>query len=226
MWPGRPAISERFTVARPGVIGPPINIPVIQLPKLQQFVSNPLLLPPRLTVNRAAPGLAGDIFLTPLPAPIIHPGNANAISIHPVGPGGPMIVGPDGRLIWFHELAPPDVAAALQVARLGHRTVLTWWQGSVSTSAFGQGDGVIADTSYRTLRTVHAGNGYAADIHEFQVTPDGHALHDRRRPRADPPARHAGRDPVAPAGLRRPGDRHPHRAGHVGMAWLRPHPAA
>ncbi|HET9105339.1 MAG TPA: arylsulfotransferase family protein [Solirubrobacteraceae bacterium] len=173
---GRGAINERFTVAHPGVIGPPINIPVIQLPKLQRFVSNPLLLPPRLTVNRAAPHLPGDIFLTPLPAPIIHPGNVNAISIHPVGPGGPMIVGSDGRLIWFHELAPPDVAAALQVARLGHRSVLTWWQGSVSTSAFGQGAGVIADTSYRILHTVHTGNGYAADIHEFQITPDGQAF--------------------------------------------------
>ena len=68
------------------------------------------------------------------------------------------------------------MAAALQVARLGRRTVLTWWQGTVSTSAFGQGEGVIADTSYRTVHTVHAGNGYQADIHEFQITPDGRAF--------------------------------------------------
>lgn len=173
---GRAPIRERFAVARLGVIGPPLNLPFTQPAKLQHFVGRPDLTPPTVTVNRADPGLMGDIFLTPLPAPIIHPGNADAISIHPVGPGGPMIVGPDGRLVWFRQLAAPEVAAALQVARLGRQTVLTWWQGTVSTSAFGQGLGVIADRHYRTIATVHAGNGYAADIHEFQLMPDGRAL--------------------------------------------------
>ncbi len=173
---GRRPIGESFTVAHLGVIGPPLNLPVTQPAKLQHFVTAPLLIPPRITVNRSAPALAGDIFLTPLPAPIIHPGNVNAISIHPVGPGGPMIIGPDGRLVWFHQLAAPLVAAALQAAQLGRRPVITWWQGTVSTSAFGQGVGMIADRSYRTLRVVHAGNGYQADIHEFLLTPDGHAF--------------------------------------------------
>ena len=30
--------------------------------------------------------------------------------------------------------------------------------------------------SYRTLRTVHAGNGYAMDLHEFSLTSAGDAL--------------------------------------------------
>ena len=172
----RAAIGERFTIAHLGVIGPPLNLPFTQPAKLQHFAGLPGLTPPRVTVNRVDPRLAGDIFLAPLPAPIIHPGNVNAISIHPVGPGGPMIIGPDGRLVWFRQLAAPDVAAALQLARLGRQTVLTWWQGTVSTSAFGQGVGVIADRHYRTIATVHAGNGYQADIHEFQLMPDGRAL--------------------------------------------------
>ncbi|MGH2866158.1 MAG: arylsulfotransferase family protein [Solirubrobacteraceae bacterium] len=173
---GRRPIRFAFTVAQLGPIGPPLNIPVIQPAKLDRFVSAPGLLPPRITVNYRAPGLVGDIFLTPLPAPIIHPDNPNAISIKPVGPGGPMIVNARGQLVWFHQLAPPLVAAALTPARLGRRPVLTWWQGTVTTSAFGQGVGVIADTSYRTLRVVHAGNGYQADIHEFRLTPRGDAL--------------------------------------------------
>jgi hypothetical protein len=173
---GRRPIRFSFTVAHLGPIGPPLSIPVIQPAKLDRFVSAPGLLPPRVTVNRAAPGLAGDIFLTPLPAPIIHPDNPNAISIKPVGPGGPMILDARGQLVWFRQLPPPLVAAALTPARLGNRRVLTWWQGTVTTAAFGQGVGMIADTSYRTLRVVHAGNGYQADIHEFRVTPDGNAF--------------------------------------------------
>ena len=173
---GRHPIAFSFTVAHLGVIGPPLDIPTPQLNKLDHFVSAPNLLAPRITVNRSAPGLAGDIFLTPLPAPIIHPDNPDAISVKPVGPGGPMIINGRGQLVWFDQLTPPYVAAGLTPARLGHREVLTWWQGTVTTSAFGQGVGMIADTSYRTLRVVHAGNGYQADIHEFAITPRGDAL--------------------------------------------------
>ena len=43
----------------------------------------------------------GDIFLTPLPSPEIHPESNNALTIHPVGPGGPMIIDGHGRLVWF-----------------------------------------------------------------------------------------------------------------------------
>jgi hypothetical protein len=173
---GRRPIRSSFTIAHLGPIGPPLNIPTPQPGKLDHFLSAPGLLPPRITVNRRAPGLAGDIFLTPLPAPIIHPDNPNAISVKPVGPGGPMIINSRGQLVWFRQLAPPFVAAALTPARLGRRQVLTWWQGTVTISAFGQGVGMIADTSYRTLRVVHAGNGYQADIHEFLVTPRGNAF--------------------------------------------------
>ncbi len=66
---GRWPIRSSFTVAHLGPIGPPLNIPIIQPATLDRFVSAPGLLPPRITVNRRAPGLAGDVFLTPLPAP-------------------------------------------------------------------------------------------------------------------------------------------------------------
>ncbi len=85
-----------------------------------------------------------------------------------------MIIDGRGRLVWFRQLTPPVVAANLaDPALCGSRRVLTWWQGPVTPSAFGLGEGVIADSSYRTIATVQAGNGYEMDIHEFELTPGG-----------------------------------------------------
>src|SRR5262249_31952409 len=142
---GRAAIHTAFTVARLGTIPPVLNLPQTQPDKLQSFASEPGLTPPQITVLKAAPKLPGDIFLTPLPSPIVHPGSSNVTSISPVGPGGPMIIGPNGELIWFKQLAPPNVAANLMVQRYRGRNVLTWWQGPVTTAAFGLGEGVIAN---------------------------------------------------------------------------------
>ena len=40
----------------------------------------------------------------------------------------------------------------------------------------GSGQDVIDNDSYRMVATVHAGEGYQADLHEFQITPQGTAL--------------------------------------------------
>jgi hypothetical protein len=157
-----------FTVARPGVTPPILTLTSQQPDKLQHFVSEPALAPPQITVRRT--GGSGSIFLTPLPSPVVHPGSTATISISPVGPGGPMIVDRRGRLVWFKQLTPPDVAANLRVQRYRGKRVLTWWQGPVTAAAYGLGEGVIADSSYRTIKTVHAGNGYAMDIHELSLT--------------------------------------------------------
>ncbi len=171
---GRAPISDHFTVARLAVNQPVINIPTQQPAKLQHFVSAPGLLPPKMSVLKGS--LASDVFLTPLPSPVVHPESNNALTISPVGPGGPMIIDGRGRLIWFHQLPRPTVAANFRIQRLNGRPVLTWWQGQVTIAAYGLGEGVIADTSYRTIKTVRAGNGYSADIHEFKLTPQGDAL--------------------------------------------------
>jgi hypothetical protein len=174
---GQAARRFSFTVARLGATQPILNITTHQPSKLQQFVSRPDLEPPRITVlKRSAGASSGDVFLTPLPSPIVHPGSNNVVTISPVGPGGPMIVDGRGNLVWFNQLTPPAVAANLRLQRYGKRTVLTWWQGPVTAQAFGLGEGVIADSSYRTIKAVHAGNGYAMDIHEFTLTPEGYAL--------------------------------------------------
>jgi Arylsulfotransferase (ASST) len=173
---GRAPIAFSFTVARLAVSPPVLDIPVIQLAKLDRFVTLPFLLAPRIKVNRGSASAGGDIFLTPLPSPVVHPESNNTITIKPVGPGGPMIIDSHGRLVWFDQLNPPDVATNFRPQRFAGHEVLTWWQGGVTSSAFGVGEGVIADTSYRTLRTVRAGNGYPTDLHEFVLTRSGDAL--------------------------------------------------
>jgi hypothetical protein len=87
-----------------------------------------------------------------------------------------MIIDSSGRLVWFKQLAHPQVAANLQLQRYLGQSVLTWRQGPVTTEAFGLGEGMIANRSYRTIATVHAGNGYQMDLHEFSLTRPGLAL--------------------------------------------------
>jgi hypothetical protein len=87
-----------------------------------------------------------------------------------------MIIDPRGRLVWFHQLTAPVVATNFRPQFLAGRRVLTWWQGKVTIAAYGLGAEMIYDTSYRPLRVVRAGNGYAADLHEFVLTRSGDAL--------------------------------------------------
>jgi len=173
---GRKALRYSFTVARLGVTQPPLTLTSTQPDKLESFVTAPGLLAPKITVNRGAGDGGGSVFLAPLPSPVVHPGVANSITIHPVGPGGPMITDDRGQLVWFRQLTPPTVAANLRLQRYRGKTVMTWWQGTVTPAAFGLGTAILADSSYRTVATVRAGNGYPMDLHELELTPEGDAL--------------------------------------------------
>src|SRR5262249_19995280 len=164
---GRKPLRFAFTVARLGTPQPPLNLTSTQPDKLQHFASEPNLTPPRITVNRTSKRTkgSGSVMLTPLPSPVVHPESNNAITIKPVGPGGPMIVDGNGTLVWFAQVPPPQVAANLRLQKFNGKQVLTWWQGTVTPSAFGLGAGVIANHRYQVKRIVNAGNGYPMDIH-------------------------------------------------------------
>jgi Arylsulfotransferase (ASST) len=56
------------------------------------------------------------------------------------------------------------------------KPVLTWWQGDISVHGFGLGEDVIAGSAYSEIARVKAGNGLQADLHDFQLTPQGTAL--------------------------------------------------
>jgi Arylsulfotransferase (ASST) len=175
---GRKPIRFGFTVATPGAKLGPLTLTSTQPDKLDHFATEPGLIPPKVTVSQSSKGARGngDVLLTPLPSPVVHPESNNTVTIKPVGPGGPMIVDGAGNLVWFRQLAPPEVAANLRLQTFKGRKVLTWWEGTVTPAAFGVGGGVIANRSYRIIKVVHAGNGYPMDLHEFQLTRDGDAL--------------------------------------------------
>jgi hypothetical protein len=128
----------------------------------QSFHSRPELRPPAVTVTASSPSVApGDEFLAPYHGP---------------GQSGPMILDPNGGLLWFKPMPPQTEAANLQVQEYEGKPVLTWWQGHIIVHGFGMGEDVIADDTYTDIEHVHAGNGLEADLHEFQLTPQGTAL--------------------------------------------------
>ena len=121
----------------------------------QHFHSAPGLRPPRLTVTPDPDRSSGDMFVAPVNSP--QP--------------GPMILDSQGRLVWWHPVTDTE-ATNFAVQQYQGRPVLTWWQGEVPAP----GEDVIMSRSYRTVAVVHAGDGYQAELHEFQITPRGAAF--------------------------------------------------
>jgi len=130
--------------------------------EVQSFHSRPELHPPVVTVTAASPAVApGDELVAPYAGP---------------GQAGPMILDPSGALVWFKPLPANTAATNLEVQEYAGKPVLTWWQGDISVHGFGLGEDVIADGTYTDIAHVRAGNGLKADLHEFQLTPQGTAL--------------------------------------------------
>ena len=127
---------------------------------VQHFVSRPDLTPPVVKITTPARHtMPGYVFLAP--------------KSHAVQPG-PLILDDTGQVVWFRPLNTEGVADFREQVYRG-RPVLTWWRGHAEMGV-GNGYDVIMDTSYRVVATVHAGNGYAADVHEFLLTPRNTAL--------------------------------------------------
>jgi hypothetical protein len=124
-------------------------------PATLSFYSVPALHPPAVGVTSDPDGSSGDIFLTPFHS----------------YQGGPMILNPQGKLIWFQPIF--GWTANLELQHYQGHPVLTWWQGKTPTS---RAEDVIMDTSYRIVATIQGSDGYAPDLHEFQITPQGTAL--------------------------------------------------
>jgi hypothetical protein len=129
--------------------------------EVQGFHSRHDLTPPAVDVTvPAANRTLGDIFLTPNTGP---------------GQDGPMILEPDGGLLWFKPLPAGSEAADLRVQQYEGKPVLTWWEGQF-VEGHGSGEDHIYNSAYEPLATVRAGNGLQADLHEFDLTPRGTAL--------------------------------------------------
>jgi hypothetical protein len=157
------ALYDQFVIAREDPISStPETIHGGGPADVQSFHSRADLHPPVVAVTAQSPAIApGDVFVAPYTGP---------------GQAGPMILDPDGRLLWFKPLASHVSATNLQVQEYQQRPVLTWWQGNISVHGFGEGQDVIENSSYSLIAQVKAGNGHQADLHEFQLTPQGTAL--------------------------------------------------
>ncbi|MGH2902143.1 MAG: arylsulfotransferase family protein [Solirubrobacteraceae bacterium] len=129
----------------------------------ESFHSRPQLRPPDVTVSstdRTATG--GDLLLAPYSG---------------VGQYGPMILNEHGELVWFKPLSPAGTRAAdLRVQEYEGKPALTWWQDPLVADGSRTAGEVIANSAYRTIAVVRAGNGYQPDLHEFQITPRGTGL--------------------------------------------------
>jgi Arylsulfotransferase (ASST) len=158
-------ISYSFQIAVPDTFGeaggstPPAPKPS----EYQAFRSRPDLRPPTVTVTAHAPGTSpGELLLGPYSGP---------------GQYGPMILDEQGRLLWFKPLLPSGTRAAdVRVQSYLGKQVLSWWQDPLDAGGSRRAGIVIDDASYNQIAIVRAGNGYQADLHEFQITPQGTAL--------------------------------------------------
>jgi hypothetical protein len=126
----------------------------------RRFRSRPDLKPSAVAVSGAT-DQPGYLFIPP--------------SWNDVSQSGRLIVDNNGEPVWFKPFSGFHLATNLKVQSYRGQPVLTWWEGRV-VDYFGQGVGVIADTSYREIARVRPANGRHMDLHEFRLTPEGTAL--------------------------------------------------
>jgi hypothetical protein len=128
-------------------------------PPVKSFHSAPDLHPTVVDVSSDPDTSSGDIFISP-----DHTSQM-----------GPMILNSQGQLVWFLPI-DGGKASNFAVQTYQGKPVLTWWQGPNADNGK-DGFDVIMNSSYQTVATVHAvGTGYSADLHDFQITPQGTAF--------------------------------------------------
>ena len=153
-----------FAVSVPDPIPhqPPGKEPEGKSAEVQHYHSAPSLNAPSIQVDTGAGSSAtGDLFTAPYSGP---------------GGDGPMITESDGQLVWFDPLPKGTYGTNLQVQSFEGQPALTWWQGYIPPQGFGEGEEVIANSSYKQLLHVHAGNGLTADLHDFRLGANDTAL--------------------------------------------------
>jgi hypothetical protein len=153
-----------FTIVDPSKPILPMTLPLVSAGSggTQYFHSRPDLVPPSVTVSKdSAPASQGDIFVAPQYGPYEN---------------GPMILSPNGQLVWFlpYAVNRKMLITDFRVQTLGTQPVLTWWQGTTNHGT-GEGEGIIFNREYQQIYTVHAADGLLMDLHEFLVTPQGDA---------------------------------------------------
>jgi hypothetical protein len=119
------------------------------------FHSEPGLHPPIIFMSGSDPdaNASGDIFTDA----------QNSIQ------AGPIIISPQGQLIWFDPLPHRGYAHDVAVQTYAGQRVLTYWSRNKAHD-------VILNHRYQQVATVRARNGYITGDHELQITAHGTAL--------------------------------------------------
>ncbi|MGN6791810.1 MAG: arylsulfotransferase family protein [Streptosporangiaceae bacterium] len=126
------------------------------------FKSRPDLHPPHITLRRhGTPSDPRYIFLN---APYSGPGH-----------GGTYIIDRHGHFVWFGPNTASQHRMNFSMQTYKGRPVLTWFRGLI-VEGFGQGELVVADSSYNIKHVIRAHGGQLADFHEFVITPKNTAL--------------------------------------------------
>lgn len=119
---------------------------------------------------------------TPPPVKILTHGNVGNgdLFVSPFGDAetyanGAEILDQSGNVVWFHQVPAGEEAADFRVQTYQGQPVLTFWQG-VGAGGHGVGVDYIYNAQYQKIGEVKAGNGQSADVHEFEITPQGTAL--------------------------------------------------
>jgi hypothetical protein len=145
-----------------GSSGPTAAATVTSFSAGPPFKSRPDLHPPHITLrHHGTPRLPRYIFLN---APYSGPGH-----------GGSYIIDRHGHYIWFGPNTAAHHRMNFSVQIYKGEPVLTWFQGLV-VEGYGQGQLIIADSSYRIRHVIRAHGGQLADFHDFVITPQNTAL--------------------------------------------------
>jgi hypothetical protein len=129
------------------------------------------------TVNVNSPASApGYVYYTTgLSAAAVVPGLSRILSDVPGAGPANVVADKSGRELWRYTPPKGQNVSNFRSQIYQGRRVLTWWQGE-SRSGHGVGADYIADEHGAVIRTLTPGDGLDADVHEFRLTPDGHAL--------------------------------------------------
>ncbi len=94
--------------------------------------------------------------------------------------GGLTIADNAGRVRWFRPAGYGGTGSQVynfQATELNGRPVLTYWKGASSVTGFSQtGAYEILNNKYNRIASITPGNGYGANIHEFELTNRNTAL--------------------------------------------------
>jgi hypothetical protein len=124
---------------------------------VHHYITRPDLTPPIMTVNPTsgtpAPGL---IAVTPQTSQVL------LMSSH-------------GNPVWNNPIPGPDHVLDAKIIHLNGNDDVAWWQGTIA-AGYGFGRYEVVDNHYNHLLTIHAGNGYQADLHDMEITSNNTAL--------------------------------------------------